>query len=105
MEYVTGPGRVRPGELSSEANEPARDWQAAGHQMAHPDGRDVPSARQEPTKHALLRGLAVQVKWLRIELPRERRDLSLVERVRCAGEALSHVEIVQVGESARVVLF
>ena len=74
-EHVAGPGRRRPGDFPPKADEAASDWQAAVDLEAHGDCRRVPPARREPPEEGLLRGLAIRVKGLRVELARERGDL------------------------------
>src|SRR5262245_26271626 len=101
VEHIVRPRGGGPGDFSPEADEAASDRQAAVDLEAHGDRRRMPAARREPTKDGSLRGLAIRMKRLRVELARECHDLSLVERMRAAREAASDVKVVQVEELAR----
>jgi len=56
----------------------------------------VPATRRQTREQGSLGSLCVKMKWLRVELARERIDLLLGDHVRVAGEALSNMQIVEV---------
>src|SRR5215471_1050810 len=55
----------------------------------------MPAARGQSAEQRCLRGFAVQMKRLRIELRRERLDLRRINRVGAARKVLAHAEIVE----------
>jgi hypothetical protein len=56
----------------------------------------VPAARGEPAEQRILRGLFVEVEWLRVELGGVPLDLVRVDVVRLAVETLADMKVVEV---------
>ncbi len=70
--------RARPAQfIHAEPDRAAGQAQFAGHEKIHAHRRRVPAARDQLLEHALLRGGRVQMKRLRIEVSRERKDAFL----------------------------
>ena len=65
-------------------------------QQAHRDCGGVPVARHQAGEEAILSGVIVEVKGLRIEVACKHLDLCLVNDVCSAGEVLPHLEIIEI---------
>jgi hypothetical protein len=56
----------------------------------------VPAARYQSGEQAILGGILIEMKRLRIELAGERLDLRFVHEVGIAYEALPHLKIIEI---------
>src|SRR5436853_7141790 len=96
-ERVSGADRLQPAQLVDA-------WRAeAGHveqqtpdEQAHEERRRMPAAGDQSAVHRLPRRLAVDVKRLRVEAPREFEDLVFADRVLAEIEDFAGAEIFQV---------
>src|SRR5438128_282408 len=95
VQDVTRPRRLGPVDLSPGADDAAGERYSADHKT-HRDRRRVPAARRQPAEQRLPRLVVIDMKRLRVELAGEALDLRLVQGVRSAAEALSHVQILEV---------
>lgn len=72
FQHVARTDWLRPAKLiDSKPDRSTFRLKFAGNEKTHAHGRSVPSARGQSFKDALVGGLRIEMKWLRVELPRE----------------------------------
>jgi hypothetical protein len=96
VDRVVGPKWRRPGNLTTRADDAARNRQATFYIQAHRQRRGMPTTGCEAAKECVLGRLFAGVKRLRVELACERLDRLGRYGERCAREALTDRQLVQI---------
>src|SRR5437762_5142692 len=94
---ITGPDRLRPAQFVHRQTDRAADWfEFSSDEETHAHGGRVPSARGEFLEDALPGSVSIEMKRLRIELPREIEDTLFRDLDRVRAKAIAHLQILEI---------
>src|SRR5271169_1625016 len=97
MQFVAGPNRTWPAQIvETDAENAASRLEFAVDHQPHRHRSGVPAARRQALKRRFARRFFVGMERLRIELPRKRKDLLLVDAMLAGFENLSGGKVFQI---------